>query len=418
MKKIYDVLLAAFLLSFMPMTYASAQWKDKASYSEGLARVQDANDKYGFIDKTGKVVIPCQWEDAGGFQEGLCQVTDANDKYGYIDKTGKLVIPCQWKDAFPFREGLAAVKDANDKYGFIDKTGKVIIPCEWRKAYWFENGRTKVYGFNNNSCWLDKKGTVISEEEIQKEKEEKFKLGKSYYIGGDYVIFFPGGDFIIPNYRARQSDMIGSYAKGKGDKFMIKDTKYYFDMKDMTITNIQKIVDGTDKTLALKSTWNDEYIFQLAEKDRIEATISDAEANKIIRERVLPYLPKNIKISFERYHDTKTLILGTYENGTYGSKEDADKKAANAEKRDIAAFKAKYGFDPSKTPLKTVIRSGRSKSVFDAWNNWRKKHDYFIVTTELTYDGGNSKKYYFYFKGSRLGSFWIRNGKLDSVSWY
>ena len=57
----------------------------------------------------------------------MCAVQDAStEKWGFINKTGKLVIPCQWKDAFPFFEGLAEVKDANGKWHKIDKTGKVV----------------------------------------------------------------------------------------------------------------------------------------------------------------------------------------------------------------------------------------------------------------------------------------------------
>ena len=32
------------------------KWKDAEPFSDGLARVADANGKWGFIDKTGKVV--------------------------------------------------------------------------------------------------------------------------------------------------------------------------------------------------------------------------------------------------------------------------------------------------------------------------------------------------------------------------
>ena len=67
-------------------------------FTEGLAAVLDKNiDKYGFIDETSKVVIPCQWEFVGYFTEGLAAVMDEHGKFGFIDKTGKVVIPCQWE---------------------------------------------------------------------------------------------------------------------------------------------------------------------------------------------------------------------------------------------------------------------------------------------------------------------------------
>ena len=51
---------------------------------------------------------------------------DACGKWGYIDKTGKVVIPCQWENARTFSEGFALVRDDNGKWWKIDKTGKVV----------------------------------------------------------------------------------------------------------------------------------------------------------------------------------------------------------------------------------------------------------------------------------------------------
>ena len=66
-------------------------WKDVGPFDDGLALVKDANDKWGFIDKTGRLIIPCMWEWAGHFREGLAPVMEANHNYHYIDKTGKVV---------------------------------------------------------------------------------------------------------------------------------------------------------------------------------------------------------------------------------------------------------------------------------------------------------------------------------------
>ena len=84
---------------------------------------------YGYIDKTGKEVIPCKYNYLGGFYEGLAYV-DLDDKWGFIDKSGKEVIPCRYDDAGNFSEGLARVL-LDDKYGFIDKSGKEVIPCRY-----------------------------------------------------------------------------------------------------------------------------------------------------------------------------------------------------------------------------------------------------------------------------------------------
>ena len=59
--------------------------------------------KYGFIDKTGKEVIPIKYDNAWGFSEELANVR-LNNKWGFIDKTGKEVTPIKYDDASSFSE--------------------------------------------------------------------------------------------------------------------------------------------------------------------------------------------------------------------------------------------------------------------------------------------------------------------------
>ena len=89
----------------------------------------------GFIKK---------WKEIREYDEGLAGVRDADGRWGFIDKTGKLVIPCQWKKVLWFSEGLAGVQDDNEKWGFIDKKGKVVLPFVWSNVQWFRNGRVRV----------------------------------------------------------------------------------------------------------------------------------------------------------------------------------------------------------------------------------------------------------------------------------
>lgn len=101
-------------------------WYSLNSVHEGLICAENANYKYGFLDKTGKTVIPFKWDYAADFHQGFAMVKDQDGKYGFIDKTGKQVIPCTWKFVYDFYEGVAMVKDENNKFGFIDQMGKVV----------------------------------------------------------------------------------------------------------------------------------------------------------------------------------------------------------------------------------------------------------------------------------------------------
>ena len=49
-----------------------------------------------------------------------------DEKWGYIDTHGDLVISCNWDQVYGFSEGLAAVKKGNTWY-FIDKAGNIVI---------------------------------------------------------------------------------------------------------------------------------------------------------------------------------------------------------------------------------------------------------------------------------------------------
>ncbi|MBK9106789.1 MAG: WG repeat-containing protein, partial [Saprospiraceae bacterium] len=57
---------------------------------EELAYVA-VDGKYGFIDKTGKIVINLQFDKASDFKEGMARVA-VDDKSGFIDKSGNIVI--------------------------------------------------------------------------------------------------------------------------------------------------------------------------------------------------------------------------------------------------------------------------------------------------------------------------------------
>jgi len=85
--------------------------------------------KYGFIDKSGKVVIEPQFDGASNFSEGFARVKK-DDKWGFIDKSGKMVIEPQFDDAEPFSEGLAKVK----------KDGKVVNEPQFNDVSFFVEG--------------------------------------------------------------------------------------------------------------------------------------------------------------------------------------------------------------------------------------------------------------------------------------
>lgn len=89
----------------------------------------------------------------------LISFEGTNGKYGFMDKTGKELIPPKYDSATEFSEELSAVK-LDGRYGFIDKTGKVIILIKYEKAGAFKNGVAKVT-LDSKEFYINKLGKKL-----------------------------------------------------------------------------------------------------------------------------------------------------------------------------------------------------------------------------------------------------------------
>lgn len=103
----------------------AGRYQRVGGFSEGLAGVYLAGRGWGFIDKTGKVVIEPQFEAGGSFSEGLAVVV-VKGKSGFIDKTGRVVIEPVYDTAYSFSEGVAVAVKGDESY-LIDKAGQKVL---------------------------------------------------------------------------------------------------------------------------------------------------------------------------------------------------------------------------------------------------------------------------------------------------
>ena len=126
----------------------------------GLARV-GKDEKYGFVDNTGNVVVDNKYDYAFSFEEDLA-VVRVNKKYGFIDTKGNEVIPIIYDGATSMSEGLAAVKQGNT-YGYIDKEGNTVISFSFKKASPFHGGRAFVSRDGVKYAVIDKTGRLVTD---------------------------------------------------------------------------------------------------------------------------------------------------------------------------------------------------------------------------------------------------------------
>jgi len=155
----------------IPFKYQAAQ-----EFSEGLVAVR-LNKLWGFIDKTGTVIIPILYLNVGKFSEGIVRVyTEVNindwftNRWVFIDKNRKQVIPNVYEDAGDFSEGLARVRH-NKKWGFINNLGTPIISFIYDDASDFSDGLAQVR-IKRNWGFIDKTGKEVFKNETINETNE------------------------------------------------------------------------------------------------------------------------------------------------------------------------------------------------------------------------------------------------------
>lgn len=137
--------------------------------SEELAGAK-LNGKWGFIDRQGKETIPFIYDEVGAFSDDVVVVAQREGKnfaYGYVDKSGKVVIPLKFKvkylsSAYSFSNGLAAFF-VKGKIGFIDKKGNLVIPAIYEHVETFESFSGDVTAVSKDGKkwgFIDKEGNM------------------------------------------------------------------------------------------------------------------------------------------------------------------------------------------------------------------------------------------------------------------
>ncbi|MCA9558410.1 MAG: WG repeat-containing protein, partial [Myxococcales bacterium] len=160
------MLRALILLALLPTGMAFAEAGDTAEL--GLYPVH-VDGRAGFMDRTGKVVIPAVYDEVSAFSEGLARVKVGMTKtssgaltggtYGYIDRTGKVVIPPRFEYARDFNDGRAAAREGRDRV-YIDPTGAVAIRGPTGRTEDFSEGLAAVEVRTDRWAFLKPDGSV------------------------------------------------------------------------------------------------------------------------------------------------------------------------------------------------------------------------------------------------------------------
>ncbi len=197
------------------------------SFNEGFALIEE-NFKFGYINSTGTIVIPCQYIDAGDFSEGLAYFSDG-EKYGYIDKNNTVVIKPKYIKAYDFINGFASIMVYNPDtsiygtnnfvYGFINKEGEMLTDSYFSDIRQFQDSIAVV--------WVGKKKYNLATNGNLSTFIEDFPIGTTTIE--EKAPIFPGG-----------IDMLW--------KFISENTNYPISAKKANITGKSYISFTVSKT--------------------------------------------------------------------------------------------------------------------------------------------------------------------------
>lgn len=156
------------------------------NFGLSVVRYGDKNIRYRVINRRGETVTNQDYLQIDPFKEGLALVKDTKG-YGFIDTTGKLVIPCIYAKAAAFCSGRAAVyRDGN--CGYIDKKGEMVIPAEFSKCLDFEDDKAVVYKGIRRAGLIDPQGQIILEPEL--DRLLKFQEGRGLMRDEKYRFYY------------------------------------------------------------------------------------------------------------------------------------------------------------------------------------------------------------------------------------
>lgn len=230
------------------------------NFSEDMASVgisaPNSSDgyKYGFVNTSGKLVVPTIYDSIhantyglGEFHDGLAhvailderfsEITRAQNKHGYIDKQGNVVIPIIYDNAWDFSNGFALAEIGVDGTG-IDRY-RDGSPYEAIMA------KFKELGIETECTYIDATGKAL----YSSPRADYGVVVRRFYVdqsNGKYAIM--RNPLYKETATPTRSTVLVNGEKVAFDAYTINQNNY-FKLRDLA-----KVLSGTDKQFEV--TWD------------------------------------------------------------------------------------------------------------------------------------------------------------------
>ncbi|MEP6260763.1 MAG: WG repeat-containing protein [Gillisia sp.] len=199
------------------------QFSAVSNFNDGRCGVKNSDGKWGFIDNEGKIIINYQFDDAGDFNQGKCIVETGNKK-GVIDKDGKYIINPQFSNMII--DGDIFLVSQDGKWGWCDKEGKLIINPQFVDAYPFNGNKITAVQSGKSFGYIDRDGKFIINPQFDMALPFNGKLAA--VVSGSQIGFIgqDGKYAINPQFDGISQDLFTHYLTGNSE-FNSVNTDYF-----------------------------------------------------------------------------------------------------------------------------------------------------------------------------------------------
>ena len=199
------------------------QFSSVSNFSDDKCGVRNDEGKWGFINKEGKIVINHQFDGAGDFQNGKC-VVEFGDKVGAIDKDGKYIINPQFSSMQIDGDLFHVVQDG--KHGWCDKDGKLIINPQFGDAYPFNGNKITAVQSGKSYGYIDRDGKIVINPQFDVALPFNGKI--ALVVSGSKIGFIDreGKYAINPQFDDVSSDLVEYFLTG-GSAYSTANTDYF-----------------------------------------------------------------------------------------------------------------------------------------------------------------------------------------------
>jgi hypothetical protein len=206
---------------------SDARVEESAYFSEGLMPMEEG-DRWGFVDRNFRWVVPPQFAHAGALAEGLAPVK-IGTKEGFVDRQGKTIIPPRYDDVWGFSNGAALVR-LNGLFGYVDRGGREIIRTQFDHATYFRDERAFARAPSaTHFMMINKSGVAITKPVYESVREFSEGLA-AVQENGLWGFVDPNGEWMI------RPTFLGAKGFWRGLANVVwKDGRGYIDKKGRTV---------------------------------------------------------------------------------------------------------------------------------------------------------------------------------------